>query len=306
MLMSNGAPSIHTTAGKLNELRRRMAEAEAPVGAEAIEKVHEAGLMTARERIVALFDEGSFVETDALAKSRSNSYDLAFFKPVGDGVVTGYGTVDGRSVCAFSVDSTVLGGSFGEVTGEKIVKILDLAIKTGRPLVTIIDGRGARLQEGVNSLAFYGEIFQRLVKASGLIPQISVVLGQSSGGNVFASALQDFVIMVRGQSEMLFGTPEMIAERGEGKSTQEMGGADVHMEKTGLCHYVADDESDALTYAKELLAHLPSNNRAEAPKQPWVKLPGAPGSHPRPEDLELDAIIPDSDAATYDLSLIHI
>lgn len=301
MLMSNGAPSIHTTAGKLNELRRRMAEAEAPVGAEAIEKVHEAGLMTAHERIVALFDEGSFVETDALAKSRSNSYDLAFFKPVGDGVVTGYGTVDGRSVCAFSVDSTVLGGSFGEVTGEKIVKILDLAIKTGRPLVTIIDGRGARLQEGVNSLAFYGEIFQRLVKASGLIPQISVVLGQSSGGNVFASALQDFVIMVRGQSEMLFGTPEMIAERGEGKSTQEMGGADVHMEKTGLCHYVADDESDALTYAKELLAHLPSNNRAEAPKQPWVKLPGAPGSHPRPEDLELDAIIPDSDAATYDM-----
>ena len=310
MHMSNGAPSIHTTAGKLNELRRRMAKAQAPVGAEAIDKIHAAGRMTARERVLALLDEGSFVETDALAKSRSNSYSMAAFKPVGDGVVTGYGTVDGRSVCIFSADATVLNGTVGEVTGEKIVKILDLAIKTGRPLVSILDGQGARLEEGINSLAFYGQIFQRLVKASGLIPQISVVLGKCSGGNVFASALQDFVIMVRGQSEMLVGTPQMIAARSADarsvdattKDTgEDVGGADVQMEKTGLCHYVADDEEDALTYARELLAYLPSNNRAEAPKQPWVKLPGAPGSHPRPGDLELDSLIPDSDAAPYDM-----
>ena len=301
MHMSNGAPGIHTTAGKINEFRRRMAEAHAPIGTEAIDKVHDAGRMTARERITALFDEGSFVETDALAKSRSNSYNLADFKPVGDGVVTGYGTVDGRSVCAFSVDSTVLGGSFGEVTGEKIVKILDLAIKTGRPLVTILDGYGARLQEGVTALAVYGEITRRLVQASGLIPQISVVLGQSSGGNVFVSALQDFVIMVQGQSEILFDTTALIAARGAGTTTPEIGGTDVHMEKTGLCHYAAGDEADALAYAKELLAYLPSNNRAEAPKEPWVKLAGAPGSHPRPEDVELDSLIPDADSIPYDL-----
>ena len=155
---------------------------------------------------MALMDEGSFVETDALAKSRSHAYELAAFKPVGDGVVTGYGTVDGRSVCAFSADSTVRGGTFGEVTGEKIEKIIELAIKTGRPLVTILDGDGARLQEGVNSLAHYGEIFRRLVEASGLIPQISIVMGECSAKHLHF-ALQDFVIMVKDQSHLLFGTP---------------------------------------------------------------------------------------------------
>lgn len=299
--MTNGAPSIHTTEGKLNELRRRMAEAYAPVGQDNIDKVHEVGRKTARERILALLDEGSFVETDALAKSRSHAYELAAFKPVGDGVVTGYGTVDGRSVCAFSADATVMNGTFGEVTGEKIGKIIDLAIKTGRPLVTILDGDGARLQEGVNSLAHYGEIFRRLVQASGLIPQISIVLGECSGGNAFISALQDFVIMVKGQSHLLFGTPAKIAERAGDLSVEELGGAETQVAETGICHYAATDEEDAITYAKELLAFLPSNNRAEAPKTPAEKIQGAPGSHPFPRDLELDSIIPDSDSATYDM-----
>jgi len=299
--MTNGAPSIHTTEGKLNELRRRMAEAQAPVGQDSIDKVHEAGRNTARERIMALMDEGSFVETDALAKSRSHAYELAAFKPVGDGVVTGYGTVDGRSVCAFSADSTVMGGTFGEVTGEKIEKIIELAIKTGRPLVTILDGDGARLQEGVNSLAHYGEIFRRLVEASGLIPQISIVMGECSGGNTFISALQDFVIMVKDQSHLLFGTPAKIAERAGDLSEEKLGGAETQVAQTGICHYAAEDEADAIAYAQELLAFLPSNNRAEAPKTPADKIAGAPGSHPLPRDLELDTIIPDSDSAVYDM-----
>ncbi len=207
---SDGAPDIHTTAGKLADLRGRLAEAEKPVGAEAVEKVHAKGKLTARERITHLLDEGSFVELDALARHRSTNFGLASRRPLGDGVVTGYGTVDGREVCVFSQDSTVFGGSLGEVYGEKIVKVMDLAVKTGRPLIGINDGAGARIQEGVVSLGLYGEIFHRNVRASGVIPQISLIMGAAAGGHVYSPALTDFVVMVDKTSQMFITGPDVI------------------------------------------------------------------------------------------------
>ncbi|NLD85911.1 MAG: methylmalonyl-CoA carboxyltransferase, partial [Actinomycetales bacterium] len=170
----SATPDIHTTAGKLSELRRRLDEARAPMGQAAIDKTHDKGLMTARERIENLLDDGSFVEIDALARHRATTFGLAERRPLGDGVITGYGTIDGRSVCVFSQDATVFGGSLGEVYGEKIVKVMDLALKTGRPMIGINHGAGARIQEGVVSLGLYGEIFHRNVLSSGVIPQISL------------------------------------------------------------------------------------------------------------------------------------
>jgi propionyl-CoA carboxylase beta chain len=175
---------IHTTAGKLAELRKRSAETMHPVGEAAVDKVHAKGKLTARERIYALLDEGSFVELDALARHRSTNFGLADKRPLGDGVVTGYGTVDGRDVCIFSQDVTVFGGSLGEVYGEKIVKVQELAIKTGRPLIGINDGAGARIQEGVVSLGLYSKIFRNNILASGVVPQISLIVGAAAGGHV--------------------------------------------------------------------------------------------------------------------------
>ncbi|WP_330359952.1 carboxyl transferase domain-containing protein, partial [Mycobacteroides abscessus] len=189
-------PDIHTTAGKLADLRRRNEEALHPVGEAAVDKIHAKGKLTARERIFALLDEGSFVELDALARHRSTNFGLESKRPLGDGVVTGFGTIDGRDVCIFSQDVSVFGGSLGEVYGEKIVKVMDLAIKTGRPLIGINEGAGARIQEGVVSLGLYGQIFHRNVIASGVIPQISLIMGPAAGGHVYSPALTDFVVMV--------------------------------------------------------------------------------------------------------------
>src|SRR6195952_4064982 len=187
---------IHTTAGKLAELHKRREESLHPVGEAAVEQVHAKGKLTARERITALLDEESFVELDALAMHRSTNFGLEANRPVGDGVVTGYGTIDGRDVCIFSQDATVFGGSLGEVYGEKIVKMQELALKIGCPVVGINDGGGARIQEGVVALGLYGEIFRRNSHASGVIPQISLVMGAAAGGHVYSPALTDFVIMV--------------------------------------------------------------------------------------------------------------
>src|SRR6202045_2470169 len=184
---------IHTTAGKLADLRRRAEETLHPVGEAAVEKVHAKGKLTARERIYALLDEGSFVELDALAKHRSTNFGLKQKRPLGDGVVTGYGTVDGRDVCIFSQDATVFGGSLGEVYGEKIVKGQELAAKTGRPLIGINDGAGARIQEGVVSLGLYSQIFRNNILASGVVPQISLIMGAAAGGHVYSPALTDFI-----------------------------------------------------------------------------------------------------------------
>ncbi|WP_168704479.1 acyl-CoA carboxylase subunit beta [Gordonia paraffinivorans] len=299
----SAAPDIHTTAGKLADLRNRLEEAKHPVGEAAVEKVHAKGKLTARERITHLLDEGSFVELDALARHRSTNFGLAERRPVGDGVVTGYGTIDGREVCVFSQDSTVFGGSLGEVYGEKIVKVMDLAVKTGRPLIGINDGAGARIQEGVVSLGLYGEIFYRNVRASGVIPQISLIMGAAAGGHVYSPALTDFIVMVDQTSQMFITGPDVIKTvTGEEVTMEELGGANTHMAKSGTATYVASDEEDALEYVKELLSYLPSNNRAEPPRLP-VAQPAAGSIEDTltDEDLELDTLIPDSPNQPYDM-----
>ncbi|MEP9412818.1 acyl-CoA carboxylase subunit beta [Gordonia sp. VNQ95] len=300
---SGAAPDIHTTAGKLVDLRQRLEETAHPVGEAAVEKIHSRGKLTARERILHLLDDGSFVELDALARHRSTNFGLAERRPLGDGVVTGYGTIDGREVCVFSQDSTVFGGSLGEVYGEKIVKVMDLAIKTGRPLIGINDGAGARIQEGVVSLGLYGEIFHRNVRASGVIPQISLILGAAAGGHVYSPALTDFVVMVDQSSQMFITGPDVIKTvTGEDVTMEALGGANTHMAKSGTAHYVASDEEDALDYVKDLLSYLPSNNRADAPRLP-VAAPAAGSIEDTltDEDLELDTLIPDSPNQPYDM-----
>ena len=273
-------PDIHTTAGKLADLRRRAEETLHPVGEKAVEKVHAKGKLTARERILALLDEDSFVELDALARHRSVNFGLQENRPLGDGVVTGYGTIDGRDVCIFSQDATVFGGSLGEVYGEKIVKVQELALKTGRPLIGINDGAGARIQEGVVSLGLYSNIFHNNIKASGVIPQISLIMGAAAGGHVYSPALTDFVVMVDQTSQMFITGPDVIKTvTGEEVTMEELGGAHTHMAKSGLAHYVASGEQDAFDYVRDLLSYLPSNNYSEPPRYP-AEVPRAPSRTP--------------------------
>jgi propionyl-CoA carboxylase beta chain len=293
---------IHTTAGKLAELRKRSAETLHPVGEAAIEKVHEKGKLTARERIYALLDEGSFVELDALARHRSTNFGLEKNRPLGDGVVTGYGTIDGRDVCIFSQDATVFGGSLGEVYGEKIVKVQDLAVKTGRPLIGINDGAGARIQEGVVSLGLYSKIFRNNILASGVIPQISLIMGAAAGGHVYSPALTDFVVMVDQTSQMFITGPDVIKTvTGEDVTMEELGGAHTHMAKSGTAHYVASGEQDAFDYVRDLLSYLPPNNFTDPPKMPFPLPEGAIEDNLTDEDLELDTLIPDSANQPYDM-----
>ncbi|MBJ7466675.1 MAG: acyl-CoA carboxylase subunit beta [Mycolicibacterium sp.] len=295
-------PDIHTTAGKLADLRKRAEEALHPVGEAAVEKVHAKGKLTARERIYALLDEGSFVELDALARHRSTNFGLEKNRPTGDGVVTGYGTIDGREVCIFSQDATVFGGSLGEVYGEKIVKVQELSIKTGRPLIGINDGAGARIQEGVVSLGLYSKIFHNNIKASGVIPQISLIMGAAAGGHVYSPALTDFVIMVDGTSQMFITGPDVIKTvTGENVTMEELGGAHTHMAKSGTVHYVASGEQDALEYVRDLLSYLPSNNYADPPRYPVAVPAGAIEDNLTGEDIELDTLIPDSPNQPYDM-----
>jgi propionyl-CoA carboxylase beta chain len=293
---------IHTTAGKLAELRKRSAETLHPVGEAAIDKVHEKGKLTARERIYALLDEGSFVELDALARHRSTNFGLEKNRPLGDGVVTGYGTIDGRDVCIFSQDATVFGGSLGEVYGEKIVKVQDLAVKTGRPLIGINDGAGARIQEGVVSLGLYSKIFRNNILASGVIPQISLIMGAAAGGHVYSPALTDFVVMVDQTSQMFITGPDVIKTvTGEDVTMEELGGAHTHMAKSGTAHYVASGEQDAFDYVRDLLSYLPPNNFTDPPKLPFPLPEGAIEDNLTDEDLELDTLIPDSANQPYDM-----
>lgn len=293
---------IHTTAGKLADLRKRTEEARHPVGEAAIEKVHAKGKLTARERILALLDEDSFVELDALARHRSTNFGLQANRPPGDGVVTGYGTIDGREVCVFSQDATVFGGSLGEVYGEKIVKVQELAIKTGRPLIGINDGAGARIQEGVVSLGLYSRIFHNNIKASGVIPQISLIMGAAAGGHVYSPALTDFVIMVDKTSQMFITGPDVIKTvTGEEVTMEELGGGHTHMAKSGLAHYVASGEQDAFDYVRDLLSYLPPNNYADPPRYPSPAPVGPIEETLTDEDLELDTLIPDSPNQPYDM-----
>jgi propionyl-CoA/long-chain acyl-CoA carboxylase carboxyl transferase subunit len=295
---------IHTTAGKLADLERRLDEAVHAGSAKAVEKQHAKGRKTARERIELLFDEGSFVEIDELARHRSTAFGLDRTRPYGDGVITGYGTIDGRQVCVFSQDFTVFGGSLGEVYGEKITKVMDLAIKTGCPIIGINEGAGARIQEGVVSLGLYGEIFRRNVHASGVIPQISLIMGSCAGGHVYSPAVTDFTVMVDGTSNMFITGPDVIKTvTGEDVSMEELGGARTHNTKSGNAHYMGADEEDALEYVRALLSYLPQNNLDEAPSYPENEL-GDGVLEFSDLDRTLDTLIPDSPNQPYDMHTV--
>ena len=294
------AIDFHTTAGKLADLALREDEAIHAASARAVEKQHAKGKMTARERIAALLDEGSFVEMDEFARHRSTAFGLEKNRPYGDGVVTGYGTIDGRPVCVFSQDFAIFGGSLGEVYGEKIVKVMDLAIKTGCPIIGINEGAGARIQEGVVSLGLYGEIFKRNAHASGVVPQISLIMGTCAGGHVYSPALTDFVVMVDQTSHMFITGPEVIKTvTGEEVSFEDLGGARAHNTKSGNAHYMGADEEDALEYVKAILSFLPSNNLSDPPV-----FDAATELEVDDDDLALDTVIPDSANTPYDMHTV--
>ena len=290
-------PDIHTTAGKIADLDRRIDEAVHAGSARAVEKQHAKGKLTARERVERLLDEGTFVEIDEFARHRSTAFGLEKNRPYGDGVVTGWGEIDGKQVCVFAQDFTVFGGSLGEVYGEKICKVMDLAMKTGCPVVGINEGAGARIQEGVVSLGLYGEIFRRNVHASGVIPQISLIMGTCAGGHVYSPAVTDFTVMVDQTSHMFITGPDVIKTvTGEEVTFEELGGARAHNTKSGNAHYMGTDEDDALEYVKALLSYLPQNNLEDPPvfDDPAVM-------EVTDDDRTLDALIPDSPNQPYDM-----
>jgi propionyl-CoA carboxylase beta chain len=308
--MTGTTPQLdtHTTAGKIEDLARRADEAVHAGSARAVEKQHARGKKTARERIDLLLDPGSFVELDELARHRSQTFASSRAnaagsagqepnRPYGDGVVTGYGTVDGRQVYVFAQDFTVFGGSLGEVFGSKIVKVMELAMKVGCPVVGINDSGGARIQEGVVSLGLYGEIFFRNVRASGVIPQISLVMGPCAGGAVYSPAVTDFTVMVDQTSHMFITGPDVIKTvTGEDVGFEELGGARTHNTRSGNAHYLASDEEDAIDYVRALLSYLPSNNVDEPPAYPVTADLSVTDA-----DRELDTLIPDSANQPYDI-----
>ncbi len=295
---------IHTTAGKVADLDKRRYEAIHAGSERAVERQHAKGKMTARERIDHLVDPGSFIELDELARHRAHDFGMAQTRPYGDGVVTGFGTIDGRQVCVFSQDFTVFGGSLGEVFGEKIVKVMDHALKVGCPVIGINDSGGARIQEGVVALGLYAEIFYRNVMASGVIPQISLIMGPCAGGAVYSPAITDFTLMVDQISHMFITGPDVIKTvTGEEVSFENLGGAHAHNAKSGVAHYRAADEQDCLEFARELLSYLPSNNLEDPPVL-------TPALGPEEiceltdEDAELDTVIPDSANQPYDMHTV--
>ncbi|AUI53504.1 acyl-CoA carboxylase subunit beta [Arthrobacter crystallopoietes] len=291
---------LSTTAGKIAEFRRRQAQAMQPSGAEAIEKQHARGKHTARERIELLVDEGSFVEFDALATHRSTAFGMEKKKPLGDGVVSGYGTVDGRLVALYSQDFTVYGGSLSQVNGEKIVKVQEFALRNGCPVIGINDGGGARIQEGVASLAMFADIFRNNVAASGVVPQISLIMGPCAGGAAYSPALTDFVVMVDKTSHMFITGPDVIKTvTGEEVDMETLGGARQHNATTGTATYLGADEADAIEFVRELLDFLPSNNLTEAPLLDFDEV-----LETTEADLELDTLIPDSANQPYDMRTV--
>jgi acetyl-CoA carboxylase carboxyltransferase component len=283
-----------TMAEKLEDLERRRGSALQAGPADAIERQHGRGKMTARERIDYLIDPGTFQELDLLARSRApgTSDDKRLYT---DGVITGFGNVEGKKVCIFSQDFTVNAGTLGEVSGEKIHKVIDLATLLGVPLIGINDGGGARVQEGVVALHYYGGIFHRNVAASGVVPQISVIMGSCAGGAVYSPAITDFVFMVRETSQMFITGPDVVKTvTGEDVSLEELGGALTHATKSGVASFVAPDEKSCLDQVRELLAYLPPNNAA----QPEIV---ATGDDPERGVPELTKIVPASAHQPYDM-----
>jgi len=292
--------ALSTTAGKIADLHERYHEAVTASSAAAIAKQHAKGKKTARERIDLLLDHGSFVELDEFVRHRTQAFGMERSRPYGDAVVTGTGTIHGRQVAVYSQDFTVFGGSLGEAAGEKIIKIMELALKTGVPLVGILDSGGARIQEGVVALGKYGEIFRLNTAASGVIPQISIVCGPAAGGAVYSPALTDFVIMVDGTSQMFVTGPDVIKTvTGEDVGMEDLGGALTHNKRSGVSHYLASDEDDALDYARTLLSYLPDNNLTDAPVyESAVELETTDA------DRRLNGIIPDSPNQPYDVGSV--
>lgn len=293
-------PDLSTTKGKLADLKRRYHEAVTASGDAAIEKQHAKGKNTARERISMLTDLGSFVELDEYVRHRSTAFGMDSKRPYGDSVVTGIATIHGRQVALFSQDFTIFGGSLGEAAGNKIIKVMELAIRTGVPLIGILDSGGARIQEGVIALGKYGEIFKLNTMASGVIPQISLIMGPAAGGAVYSPALTDFVIMVDKTSNMFVTGPDVIkAVTGENVGMEELGGARTHNETSGVAHYLAEDEADAIDYVKSLVGFLPQNNLSES-----VTYQAESELKITENDLKLNYIIPDSPNQPYDMHSI--
>jgi propionyl-CoA carboxylase beta chain len=285
----------NTTAGKIEGLGRLREAAAHPASEQAVERQRERGKLTARERIDLLLDEGTFVELDRYRVHRSYNFGLEKNRPLGDGVVVGYGEVSGRKVCVFSQDFTVFGGSLGEVYAQKICKVMDLAMNTGCPIVGINDSGGARIQEGVVSLAGYAEIFHRNVLASGIVPQISVIMGPCAGGAVYSPAITDFVFMVEETSHMFITGPDVIKSvTGEEVTQEELGGATTHNTKSGVAHFSSPDEEACLEDVRYLLSFLPENNLESAPYF-------VPADDPERRDEDLAALIPDSNNRPYDM-----
>ena len=288
---------LHTTAGKIDDLRARIDEAVHAGSARAVEKQHAKGKKTARERIEMLVDADSFTEIDEFARHRAHGFGMEDNRPYGDGVVIGTATVDGRPIALYSQDFTVFGGSLGEVHAEKIVKIADFALKSGIPLIGINDSGGARIQEGVASLNGYGKIFRLNTRSSGVIPQISLILGPCAGGSAYSPALTDFTVMVKETSNMFITGPDVIKTvTGEDVGMEELGGAFTHNTKSGNAHYMADSEADAIDYVKALLSYLPSNNMDGSPV-----LPPTESLEKKASDRALNTLIPDSPNQPYDM-----
>src|SRR6201746_2821880 len=288
--------SYEEKLAQLEELR----EAAQHSSPEAEEKQHARGKLTARERIEKLLDPGSFQELDTFVRHRTHDFDMQKNRPWGDAVVTGHGTIEGRRVCVFSQDFTVFGGSLGEVMGEKMVKVMDLAAKIGCPVIGINDSGGARIQEGVVSLGAYGDVFVRNVMCSGVIPQISLIMGPCAGGAVYSPAITDFIFMVKETSHMFITGPDVIKTvTGEEVGFEELGGAMAHNTKSGVAHFASQDEDSCLQDARYLLSFLPQNNLESPPRMHTT-------DDPQRMDLELDGIVPDSPNKPYDMrDVVH-
>lgn len=278
-----------------HRLERMRAASLAPAGEAANEKQHLRGKRTARERVEALVDPGSFVELDRFAVHRTTEFGLGDRAFLGDGVITGHATIDGRQVFLFSQDFTVLGGSLGEVMAEKICKVMDLAVRTGSPMIGINDSGGARIQEGVVSLGGYAEIFWRNVQASGVVPQISLIAGPCAGGAVYSPAITDFTVMVEGISQMFITGPEIIKKvTGEDVSFEDLGGAVTHATKSGVAHLTAADEDEMNEHCRRFLSFIPSNNLDDPPLVPTA-------DDPQRLAPDLDVLIPDAPNKPYDI-----
>jgi propionyl-CoA carboxylase beta chain len=286
---------------RLKEMEQLNKLAEEAGGRERIERQHKAGKLTARERIELLLDKGSFTETGKLVTHRCYDFGMEKQKVYGDAVVTGYGTIDGRLVYVFSQDFTVFGGSLSGAFAEKVCKLMDLAMKNGSPIIGLNDSGGARIQEGVVSLAGYADIFLRNVLASGVVPQISAVMGPCAGGAVYSPAITDFIIMTRGTSYMFITGPEVIKEvTHEVVTKEQLGGAEVHATKSGVAHLVAENDEHCLHLIKELLRYIPNNNMEDPPQVPCQ-------DSPERRDTRLNELVPDNPNKPYDIkNLINL